>query len=77
MIEKIMHYYDTAMNSIPENARFFLAVVIVIFLVVSLVQFLRKNLLWLVIFIILVPAAWPALKQIGLSIWHLFEKIPK
>lgn len=76
-MNKILSYYDVAMNAIPETVRFYLAVVILLILVISVVQFLKKNLLWIIIFIILAPAAWPALKQIWVAIWNLAQKIPK
>lgn len=76
-MNKILSYYEIAMNAIPESVRFYLAVVILVILVISLVQFLKKNLLWIVIFIILAPAAWPALKQIWAGAWSLIQKIPK
>lgn len=76
-MNKILSYYEIAMNAIPETVRFYLAVVILLILVISLVQFLKKNLLWIIVFIIFAPAAWPALKQIWAGIWSLVQKIPK
>lgn len=77
MVNKVLTYYESAMNAIPETVRFYLAVVILLILVISLIQFVKKNLFWIVIFIILAPAAWPALKQIGTAAYNLIQKIPK
>ncbi len=57
--------------------RVVIAVIVLIFLVYAIVNFFKKNWLWIIIFVLLLPAAYPALKQIGLALWQLIQKIPK
>lgn len=76
-MDKILEYYSKSLELIPATYRLPLAVLILVFLVFSLISFLKKHLLWIVIFLILLPAAWPSLKQIGLFLWQLVQKIPK
>jgi hypothetical protein len=76
-MDKILNLYNHGLELIPVTYRLPLAVLILVFLVFSLVSFFKKNLFWIVIFLILLPAAWPSLKQIGLSLVTLIQKIPK
>jgi len=76
-MDKILNLYNHTLELIPATYRLPLAVLILVFLVFSLISFLKKHLLWIVIFLILLPAAWPSLKQIGLFLWQLVQKIPK
>lgn len=77
MMSQILEYYNKGLELIPVAYRVPIAIIILIVLVFSLINFLRKNLIWIVLFILLLPAAWPALKQIGGSLWVLIQKIPK
>lgn len=74
---KIIELYNKGLEIIPIEYRIPLAIIIIFILVLSLVKFLRKNLLWIVIFIILLPAAWPSIKQLSISLMSLFDKLPK
>ena len=73
----IINYYNSLLGLIPATYRLPLAILIILFLVFALINFFKKNLIWIVLFIILLPAAWPSIKQIGLSIYDLIQKIPK
>jgi len=73
----IINYYNTLLELIPAAYRLPIAIIIIVFLVIALINFFKKNLIWIVLFIILLPAAWPAIRQIGVSIWELVQKIPK
>ena len=74
---QIFDWYNSALEAIPAEYRVALAVVILGVLIISLVKFLRRNLLWIVLFIILLPAAWPSLKQITLAAKELLDRAPK
>lgn len=73
----IIELYNKGLETIPAVYRLPLAIIVLVFLVVALVNFMRKNLLWVVVFILLLPAAWPALKQVGKTTLELIQKIPK
>ena len=73
----IINYYNYVLGLIPEIYRLPIAVIILIFLFFALVNFFKKNLIWIVVFIILLPAAWPSIKQIYTYITTLTSQIPK
>lgn len=73
----IINYYNSLLELIPAVYRLPIAIIIIIFLIFALFNFFKKNLLWIILFIVLLPAAWPSIKQIGLSAWELIQKIPK
>ncbi len=68
-MEKILNYYNHFLNLIPVEYRLPLAVIIIAFLFISLLKFLRKHLIWFVVFLLLLPAAYPAGKQV----WTIVE----
>jgi len=76
-MQTIIELYNKGLETIPAAYRLPLAIIVLVFLVVALVNFMRKNLLWIVIFILLLPAAWPALKQVGKTTLELIQRIPK
>ena len=77
VMQKVIDFYNQGLNMIPPQYRTILAVVVLIILVFSLIRFLKKNLIWLVVFILLLPAAYPAIKQISTIVWGWIQKIPK
>jgi len=76
-MQSIINYYNQLLELIPMQYRIVIAVIVLIFLVYALISFFRKNWFWIIVFVILLPAAWPALRQIGLALWQLMQKIPK
>jgi len=77
IISQITGLYNKGLEFIPVSLRIPLAIVILIFLVFSLINFLKKNLIWLVVFILLLPAAYPSIRQIVLPLVELVKKAPK
>jgi len=76
-MNQILNFYNRGLELIPVTYRLPLAVLILVFLIFALVNFFKKNIYWIVIFILLLPAAWPSLKQLGSTLWQLIQKIPK
>jgi len=73
----IINYYNALLELIPAAYRLPISVIIIVFLIFALINFFKKNLLWIILFILLLPAAWPSIKQIGLSVYELIQKVPK
>lgn len=73
----VINYYNYILNLIPETYRLPIAVAILVFLFFALINFFKKNLIWIILFIILLPAAWPSIKQIYHYITGLVSQIPK
>jgi len=40
-----------------------------VILVVLFLRFIQKSIAWMVLFFLLLPAGWPALREIALSFW--------
>ena len=76
-MQTVINYYNQVLSLIPDAYRLPLSIIIVIILVFALIKFLRKNLIWIVLFLILLPAAYPAIRQIGISAWNLIQGAPK
>jgi len=76
-MNQIFDYYTMLIDKIPIAWRYPIAVVIVIIIFFSLLKFIRKNLIWVVIFLLLLPAVYPALKTIWEGLTTLSQKIPK
>lgn len=76
-MQKILDFYNQGLAMIPEKYRTILAVIVLIILVFSLIKFLRKNFIWIILFLLLLPAAYPAIKQISTIVWGWIQKIPK
>lgn len=76
-MQTIIDYYNHALSLIPDVYRLPLSIIVIVILVFALIKFLRKNLIWIVIFLLLLPAAYPAVKQVGISLWDLIQKVPK
>ena len=76
-MQTIIDYYNQVLSLIPDAYRLPLSIIIIVILVLALVKFLRKNLIWIVLFLLLLPAAYPAIRQIGISVWGFIQKIPK
>lgn len=73
-MQTVFDYYNKILNFIPIEYRLPLAVLILIFLFISLLKFLKKNLVWFVAFLILLPAAYPAGKQIWTIVGEWLKK---
>jgi hypothetical protein len=69
-VQIIFDYYNKILDLIPAEYRLPLAILILIFLFFSLLKFLKKNLVWFVAFLLLLPAAYPAGKQI----WNIVRE---
>ena len=69
VIKQFFSAYSTSLDVLPEDIRLVAAVAIIILLIILFVRFVQKSIAWIIIFILLVPAAWPALHEIGTAFW--------
>lgn len=76
-MNQIFDYYTALIDKIPVAWRYPIAIVIVVIVFFSLLKFVRKNLVWFVIFILLLPAVYPSLKTIWEGLTTLSQKMPK
>jgi len=64
IFSQINDYYNKIFDFIPAQYRVIIAVVVIAVLAISIFKFLRRNFIWIIIVILLLPATWPALKLI-------------
>jgi len=77
-INTIIYSYSHALDIIPANVRTLVAFAILIILVVLFLKFVKKSIIWMVVFILLLPTAYPALRQIFTAFWqHLIQPFLK
>jgi len=55
-METIVNYYNGLLELIPAAWRLPISVLIIIFLIFALFNFFKKNLLWIILFLLLLPA---------------------
>lgn len=70
IIKQFFHNYSTSLEILPEGIRLVAAIAILIVLAIIFLRFIQKSIIWLIIFVLLLPAAWPALREIGLAFWE-------
>ncbi len=71
---KIFEFYQKLLNLAPERWRTIAALVVLAIIGIGIWRFIRKNLFWIVVIILLLPGAWPSLKQVGHSLWQAIVK---
>ncbi|OQA51786.1 MAG: hypothetical protein BWY43_00826 [candidate division WS2 bacterium ADurb.Bin280] len=76
-MNNIFELYKTAMEKIPLAWQYPLAIIILLIIIFSFLKFVKKNLLWIIIFIALLPASYPAIITLYEGAKKLLEKIPK
>lgn len=78
VFQKILNIYTSVFNVIPDQWRTVAAVVVVLILLSLFLGFIKRSFLWIIIFILLVPTAYPAFKQLGLSFYsYIIEPLLK
>ncbi len=70
MFNAIFQTYSSAFDIIPTGFRTVAAIIVVIILIYIFLNFVRKSIVWFIIFLLLVPTALPAVRQIGLSLYN-------
>ena len=76
-MNKVFDYYTALIDKIPIAWRYPVTIVVVVVILFSLLKFVRKNLVWFIIFLLLLPAVYPSLKTIWEGLTQLSQKIPK
>ena len=74
---KVFEWYKFAMEKIPPEWQVPISLLILFVIIFSFLKFVKKNLLWIIIFILLLPATYPSLITIYEGLKKLFERIPK
>jgi hypothetical protein len=63
-MEYLQDLYQQFLNFFPAWLHPFISIAVVVFLVYSIVQALKRNFIWLILLVILLPASIPILKNV-------------
>lgn len=63
-MEYLQDLYNQFLGFFPSFLHPVISIIVVIFLVYSIVQALKRNFIWLILLVILLPASIPILKNI-------------
>jgi len=67
---EIFYSYSHSLNFVPEGMRVFVALLIIAILLLLIFIFIKRNIIYLIIFILLLPIAWPAIYVINTALWQ-------
>ncbi len=68
MISYFIELYNKFLSFFPPFLHTFISLVIVVFIAYSIVQIIKRNFIWLIVLVVLLPASIPVIKQIVGSI---------
>jgi len=74
ILVQIFSFYDKLLSGLPVSTQFFVAIILLILLCWSFYSiFSHGHWIFIVIFIILFPSAWPAVKAIANILWQMVK----
>ncbi len=68
MINYFVELYQSFLSYFPPFTHTFISLILVVLIIYSLFQTLKKNFIWLIVLVVLLPASIPVIKQIVDSI---------
>lgn len=73
MLEQIQNVYNSFLGNFPPEFHPYISIILGVVLFVSIVQVLRKQFIWLILLVILLPASVPILKGIAQALIDLLK----
>jgi|GEM_PF-642163 len=73
IIDQIENFYIQFLNLFPPVLHPVIGLIIVVAIIYSLIQVVRKDFIYLIVLVILLPASIPILKSIGQGIVDLLK----
>lgn len=70
---EIQKLYTQFLNIFPHGLQPFVSIALGIFLIYSVVQVIKKDFIYLIVLVVLLPASIPILKDVGLGIVNLVK----
>lgn len=67
--------YDTFISNFPAQYQGIISLGLLAVIIITVFQLVRRNLLWLVLLVVLVPATLPILSNIGTSLLDFLKYI--
>lgn len=68
VINQVLNAYNSIFAAIPEKGRIYFAVIVLAFVIIAVIKMIQKNLMWIVVLILLLPAIIPALQLLGINL---------
>lgn len=68
ILNSILQTYTRIFLQIPEKARIYFGIVVLAFVIIAVIKLIQRNLMWLVVLILLLPAIIPALQLLGINV---------
>ncbi|PIU24518.1 hypothetical protein COT12_00655 [Candidatus Berkelbacteria bacterium CG08_land_8_20_14_0_20_39_8] len=65
MLDSIFSFYDKTIMGLSPGYSGLISLAILLVLLWSFWHFIRGNFIWIILILIFIPAAWPAVKSIG------------
>jgi hypothetical protein len=72
-MQQIQSLYLQFLDIFPKSLHPFISIALAVFLIYSIIQVIRKDFIYLIVLIVLLPASIPILKNIGDSIIMLVK----
>lgn len=72
-MEKLNDFYDKLLSFVPEDYRIVVSVLLLVLILYLIYRFLKKQLIWLIIGLLLVPFVFPVARSIYLSAWEAVQ----
>lgn len=69
----IEQYYNQFLSNFPLWSHGFISIVLVILLAYAVFQTIKRNFIYLIVLVILLPASWPIIKQVWNQILQIFS----
>ena len=63
-MQYLQNLYNQFLSYFPGFLHPVISIIVVIFLVYSIVQLLKRNFIWLIVLVVLLPASIPILKNV-------------
>ena len=72
-MQEIQNLYAQFLNIFPASLHPFISIALAVFLVYSLIQVVRKDFIYIIVLVVLLPASIPILKGVGESVVQLIK----
>ena len=74
ILDTIFGFYDNAIARLPNEAQLLVALFVLFLIVMSFLAIIKKgHWIFIVLFAIFFPGAWPALKIAGNGVWIVIK----
>lgn len=72
-MQAIFNIYDQFLSNFPPGFHVVISLVILVVFVIALFNLIKKDLLWLILLILIVPASIPILNNVWMGILEIFR----